>query len=400
MKKLLLSALCFAGAVSMATAADTTLDVNNATDFEGTLVEERPAGTNGDTDNGQAKHYQPIEALTIDGYKFSFTKGGANSDPAYYWSMSTSTKQQQTIRIYSGKDATAGNTMTITAPEGVTFGTIEFTGTNGKANGVVDASVGTANMTSASVVTWTNTEAVNTVTLTFKQNYRITKMVVKGEGGAVTPDPDPEPTGVKFSKVTELVSGTYVFVVNEDGTLKLARPYIGTQSYGRMNLTGATLDGNDVVTTEDNSFEITVADGKATIKNGDKYYAMDAPENNHFTSFQFYTELNEGCYWTYEFVDGAVKMTNALSTECFISQTKGTQGTWFTNVAPAKAPAEYNLPMLYKKASGAGVEAIEAEADANAPVVYYNLQGQRIAHPANGLYIRVQGNKVEKVVVR
>ena len=33
-------------------------------------------------------------------------------------------------------------------------------------------------------------------------------------------------------------------------------------------------------------------------------------------------------------------------------------------------------------------------------VVYYNLQGQRIANPAAGLYIRVQGNDVRKVLVK
>jgi hypothetical protein len=38
--------------------------------------------------------------------------------------------------------------------------------------------------------------------------------------------------------------------------------------------------------------------------------------------------------------------------------------------------------------------------DAAAPVEYFNLQGQRIAAPAQGIFIRRQGNKVEKVVIR
>ncbi len=41
-----------------------------------------------------------------------------------------------------------------------------------------------------------------------------------------------------------------------------------------------------------------------------------------------------------------------------------------------------------------GIDGIEAE---NAPVEYFNLQGVRVANPENGLYIRRQGNKVEKV---
>ena len=44
-------------------------------------------------------------------------------------------------------------------------------------------------------------------------------------------------------------------------------------------------------------------------------------------------------------------------------------------------------------------EAIDNSDDANAPVIYYNLQGVRVENPANGIYIRVQGNKSEKVML-
>ncbi len=46
-----------------------------------------------------------------------------------------------------------------------------------------------------------------------------------------------------------------------------------------------------------------------------------------------------------------------------------------------------------------GIEAVAAE-NAAAPVEFFNLQGVRVANPENGLYIRRQGNKVEKVVIR
>lgn len=45
-----------------------------------------------------------------------------------------------------------------------------------------------------------------------------------------------------------------------------------------------------------------------------------------------------------------------------------------------------------------GVEGVET-VDADAPAVYYNMQGVRVANPAKGLYIRVQGNKATKVVL-
>lgn len=50
----------------------------------------------------------------------------------------------------------------------------------------------------------------------------------------------------------------------------------------------------------------------------------------------------------------------------------------------------------------AGVEDIVAgeAVDADAPVEYFNLQGQRVAEPAAGLYIKRQGKTVSKVVIR
>lgn len=48
---------------------------------------------------------------------------------------------------------------------------------------------------------------------------------------------------------------------------------------------------------------------------------------------------------------------------------------------------------------GAGVEGVVVDNE-NAPVEYYNLQGVRVENPSAGLYIKRQGNKVEKVVIR
>ena len=45
------------------------------------------------------------------------------------------------------------------------------------------------------------------------------------------------------------------------------------------------------------------------------------------------------------------------------------------------------------------IDAVEA-AEANAPVEFFNLQGVRVTVPANGIFIRRQGTKVEKVVIR
>ena len=46
-----------------------------------------------------------------------------------------------------------------------------------------------------------------------------------------------------------------------------------------------------------------------------------------------------------------------------------------------------------------GVESVSPEQSADAPAVYYNLQGARVDNPASGIYIRVQGGKTSKVAL-
>ena len=55
--------------------------------------------------------------------------------------------------------------------------------------------------------------------------------------------------------------------------------------------------------------------------------------------------------------------------------------------------------LIFAVDSTSGVENFETE-DANAPVEYYNLQGVKVANPSNGIFIKVQGNKASKVLVK
>jgi len=47
-----------------------------------------------------------------------------------------------------------------------------------------------------------------------------------------------------------------------------------------------------------------------------------------------------------------------------------------------------------------GVKSVVAADNENAPVEYFNLQGVRVNNPANGLYIRRQGNQASKVLIK
>lgn len=54
--------------------------------------------------------------------------------------------------------------------------------------------------------------------------------------------------------------------------------------------------------------------------------------------------------------------------------------------------------LVYPQASA--IRDVFTEVDENAPVEYFNLQGIRVENPENGLYIKRQGNKVTKVLVK
>ena len=73
------------------------------------------------------------------------------------------------------------------------------------------------------------------------------------------------------------------------------------------------------------------------------------------------------------------------------------EGTKSVVITPSATTGFNAINVYYNDPSG--VNDIVAE-DSNAPVEYYNLQGVRVANPENGLYIRVQGKKATKVLVK
>lgn len=63
-----------------------------------------------------------------------------------------------------------------------------------------------------------------------------------------------------------------------------------------------------------------------------------------------------------------------------------------------KVPVAKIFVTSYAKSETDGVLSVEA-ADNAAPVEYYNLQGVRVDKPANGIFIRRQGSKAQKIVL-
>ncbi len=161
-----------------------------------------------------------------------------------------------------------------------------------------------------------------------------------GEGGTA-PEPGDQ---VKYTLVNTITSGaSYVLVV--DGQYGAA--ISSTSSFGRFNLTDASISGDSFTAPKDAAFVMTAVDGKGytIVDHSGRYLGMD---DSHFTTFQIFDTANDGCYWSAEFADGKVKISNTLNPTCFVCVSKGTEGTFYTNMAPAKEPAEYKLPQLFK----------------------------------------------------
>lgn len=109
-------------------------------------------------------------------------------------------------------------------------------------------------------------------------------------------------------------------------------------------------------------------------------------------------------------VEGVTMTTDDKGVRTFTSENNGDSNVTLNGTIDANNSV--NLKLTYKSNDTAepiylefntqkatvGIDGIEA--DENAQVEYFNLQGIRVANPENGVYIRRQGSKVSKVFVK
>ncbi len=99
---------------------------------------------------------------------------------------------------------------------------------------------------------------------------------------------------------------------------------------------------------------------------------------------------------------GAMSKDEAVSTaapawvKIFSGGNAGSAYAWKTDAGIYKMTVDLDRMELVLT-DAAAIGEVEMDADADAPVVYYNLQGVPVANPGSGAYIRVKGSKVEKV---
>lgn len=223
--------------------------------------------------------------------------------------------------------------------------------------------------------------------------WEVKNFLVTGKGG-VTPPPTPQ--GDEYILATTIESGKQ-YVITANGQLGAA--IAETATYGRLTLIDATFEGSTVLANSVNALTIAEDDGGGyTIK--DSYGRYLGFDGEHTTSFQLYTEVNDYDVWDIAFEGTNARITLVAAGKTgTVGVTKGTNGTWYTNIAPSVDAEEILLPVLYVKKGQTAVETISVN-DENAPVEFYNLQGIRVENPANGIFVRRQGNNVTKVVIR
>lgn len=383
MKKILLCAMAMAAVCATASAEEVTLQVKDATDIQGTLNEEVPAGEG--SQYGNAKNYKPLESLKIGEYSFTFSMTESESEPAYYYPMSTNPNGAYTIRMYGGKNKAAGNKMTVKCPEGKTMKSFILDCSQADAGAEVNASVGTATTTDGKKVVWTNSDAVSEVTLTIHVQTRFTAITISDNEAGDTP---PVGGDITVKKATTFVPGEVSFVFNEG----FVETFAETSNFGYWMAVSTTI-ADEIKVTDKAIFTIESTDKGYTIK--DMYGRYMGWDGVHWSFNQYTTPEDGNSYWDVTMVDGTVKIVNKAKSnddkEVYLAGKKYNNDYEMCPTDRDGSP----LPMLYTKISESGVADIIV--DGNAPAVYYNLQGVRVDNPTSGMYIVVKGGKSQKV---
>lgn len=384
MKKFLLSiGLMSLGAVCVQ-ASEVTLDMASATDIQGDWVDTVLK------DDGSVQawaHYDNVTSLKLGDYLFELgTAEGSNAN-AYYEAAEPSA---YTLRVYRG------NSITITAPAGDPMGTIQFTCTTVKAvsdQNAITASVGGVSYNNK-VITWTNSEAVESVTLTLpseKQGsdnpqIRICEVSISSDTGNV-PGPVEPSDGVKFNLASSVESGQK-YVIVADG--HIASPIAPDKKYGYLQIGECTVEGNTVTAVADYAFTIEASGAGYTIRQADGRYLY---QTGNYNSFNVSEEIVEGCVWAIEIADDCVATIKNES----VGKTVQYDGQY--NSYGSYEDLRATLPCLYLMADDSLVESIEAVQ--NSEAVYYDINGRRVnGVPERGVYIKIANGVAAKVMVK
>lgn len=393
MQKFLLSAAVVALGFNFASAEVLNFSDVDWDSVEGTYVPHK------DKEDGSGvanyANYQPVEAFELGGYTFEF---GANADtktqPAFY----TSKNNEYTVRLY------LGNIMTVSAPEGVKFGKMTFTTTNEKSL-EVSASEGTFTK-GTNTLEWVNETPVETMTFTVTAgSVRFTKVEFTAEGGTVTP---PVAANVVWESLLDTATEC-------DWTLDVDMTQAGEDleyvwSWKSYN----DKEGNPVY------YYLNASAYKGSAFEASAWAispVVDLTAVNNATvtwesAARFQTTLQELCSFNVR-EEGATEWTKVeipvwptaggwtwsscgdINLDAFAGKKVQFGFKYGSSATGADTWEIRNFKVTTEE--GDAVSVVEAE---NVAPVYFDIQGRKVVNPANGLYIKVVGNKATKVFVK
>ena len=159
------------------------------------------------------------------------------------------------------------------------------------------------------------------------------------------------------------------------------------------------------MTKPNNGHNTSGTEGFDVFKFGDKMYSINpvVMTKNHENAFEIADE--DGNVIFNSVTDGGVPVACETGSQSFGSYNARTYYNDNGDVEKVEIYQWYGannnncLAAMFTVEDTQGVNDVIA-ADAEVAPVYYNLQGVRVANPANGLYIKVVGEKASKVLVK
>ena len=197
----------------------------------------------------------------------------------------------------------------------------------------------------------------------------------EGEGGENVPDP--------VDSILGIYDVTYMLTANNQSNYVTEEEVEIYEIDG--NTVGITSNIFSFINCEDLIGTYDPMSMKLTINNTDNADAFPGYE------LYFYNMDTEEFYDEIVFEvdeDGNMTATGDAGSEFDLWYTSGDYWGYFME--------DFTWELVQKTTAVKGLES----SDVDAPVVYYDLQGRKVANPSKGIFIRQQGNKATKVVVK
>ena len=166
-----------------------------------------------------------------------------------------------------------------------------------------------------------------------------------------------------------------VFAWN-DGNTDMVKAWTFTAT-GGLSLANAGVEGFDWFTLQGKSYFIMPMTSDGTTNGRGSFFGI------------FDEEGTEVATWS----EGEKATANACFGS-FIAVPNDEVSVYIYHFVPGTVAEKFLFAVKSSAVEGIGME------EADAPVEYYNLQGVKVANPANGVFIKVQGNKASKVYVK